>query len=89
MATAMVMVTAIATIMVILIAMTTIIMDTPMDIHIDIPIVTPIDTRPLLIGEIIITNQGIDPVISDEIEREGKASDSWRLSPYSIRSPAK
>lgn len=67
-ATAMVMVTAIATIMVILIAMTTIIMDTPMDIHIDIPIVTLIDTRPLLLGEIIITNQEIDPVISDEMK---------------------
>jgi len=68
----MVMVTAIATIIVILIAIITIIMDTPMDIHIDIPIdmdiVTPIDTRPLLIGEIIIMNQGIDPVISDEIK---------------------
>jgi len=74
MVTPMVMVTAItiATIMVILIAMTTIIMDSPMDIHIDIPIdmdiVTPIDTRPLLIGEIIIMNQGIDPVISDKIK---------------------
>jgi hypothetical protein len=76
----MAMVMAIATTMAILIAMV---------ILMDIPINIPIDTRPLLIGEIIITNQGIDPVISDEIEREGKASDSWRLSPYSIRSPAK
>jgi len=72
MATVMVMVTAIATIMVILIAMITIIMDTPMDIHIDIHIVTPIDTRPLL-GEIIVTNQGIDPVISDETKGWGKS----------------
>ena len=68
MATAMVMVTAIATIMVILIAIITIIMDTPMDIHIDIPIVSPIDTRPLLIGEILIMNRGIGPVISDEMK---------------------
>lgn len=61
MATVMVMVTAIATVMVILTAMVIIIMD----IHIDIPI----DTPTLHMGEIIITNQGIDPVISDEMKR--------------------
>jgi hypothetical protein len=58
-ATVMAMATAIATTMAILIAMV-ILMDIPIDIPIDIP--------PVLMGEIIIMNQGIDPVISDEIK---------------------
>jgi hypothetical protein len=62
--TVMAMAMVIGTTMVILIAMV---------ILMDIPIDTPIDTPRLLMGEIImveiiIMNQGIDPVISDEIK---------------------
>ena len=55
----MAMLMAIATTMAILIAMV-ILMGIPIDI--------PIDTPPILMGEILIMNQGIDPVISDEIK---------------------
>jgi hypothetical protein len=39
-----------------------------MVILMDIPINIPIDTPLVLMGEIIIMNQGIDPVINDEIK---------------------
>ena len=59
MATVMAMATAIAMTMAILMA--TVIL---MDIHID----TPIGILPILMGEITIMIQGIDPVINDEIK---------------------
>jgi hypothetical protein len=60
----MAMVMAIATTMAILIAMV-ILMDIPIDIPIDTP---PILMGEILMREIIIMNQGIDPVINDEIK---------------------
>lgn len=63
-ATVMAMATAIATTMALLIAMV-ILMDIPIDIPIDTP---PNLVGEIIMGEIIIMNQGIDPVISDEIK---------------------
>jgi hypothetical protein len=63
-ATVMAMATAIATTMALLIAMV-ILMDIPIDIPIDTP---PNLVGRIIMGEIIIMNQGIDPVISVEIK---------------------